>query len=182
MEFGAYEEEGAKQVPGQIVWLAHYPGRVHKTLGQRDPAAAFPLAHGRDDADERRQANRAVAVSAIGLGATGLVELLLAVLTGSVGLLGDAIHNLSDVSTSAVVFLGFRLSRRPPTEKYPYGLERAEDLAGIGIAVVIWLARHSPDSRASGSSSSTGTPPMSRRASLGRRWASSGTRPLPGTS
>src|SRR6516225_6285736 len=140
MEFGAYEEEGAKQVPGQIVWLAHYPDRVHKTLGQRDPAAAFPLAHGRDDADERHQANRAVAVSAIGLGATGLVELLLAVLTGSVGLLGDAIHNLSDVSTSAVVFLGFRLSRRPPTEKYPYGLERAEDLAGVGIAVVIWAS------------------------------------------
>jgi len=113
---------------------------VHKTLGQRDPAAAFPLAHGRDDAGERRQANRAVAVSAIGLGATGLVELLLAVFTGSVGLLGDAIHNLPDVSTSAVVFLGFRLSRRPPTEKYPYGLERAEDLAGIGIAAVIWAS------------------------------------------
>ena len=113
---------------------------MHKTLGQRDPAAAFPLAHGRDDAGERRQANRAVAVSAIGLGATGLIELLLAVLTGSVGLLGDAIHNLSDVSTSAAVFLGFRLSRQPPTERYPYGLERAEDLAGVGIAVVIWAS------------------------------------------
>jgi cation diffusion facilitator family transporter len=45
-----------------------------------------------------------------------------------------------DVSTSAVVFLGFRLSRRPPSEKYPYGLERAEDLAGIGIAAVIWIS------------------------------------------
>jgi cation diffusion facilitator family transporter len=68
------------------------------------------------------------------------VELVLAVLTGSVGLLGDAIHNLSDVSTSAVVFLGFRLSRKGPTERYPYGLDRAEDLAGIGIAVVIWAS------------------------------------------
>jgi len=113
---------------------------VHKNLGQRDPALAFPLARARDDADERRQANRAVAVSAIGLCVTGLAELLLAVLTGSVGLLGDAIHNLSDVSTSAVVFFGFRLSRRSPTEKYPYGLERAEDLAGVGIAVVIWAS------------------------------------------
>jgi cation diffusion facilitator family transporter len=113
---------------------------VHKTLRQRDPAWAFPLTHTRDDAGERRQANRAIAVSAVGLGVTGLVELLLAVLTGSVGLLGDAIHNLSDVSTSAVVFLGFRLSRRPPTEMYPYGMERAEDLAGVGIAVVIWAS------------------------------------------
>ena len=113
---------------------------MHKTLGQRDPGLAFPLNRTRDDADERRQANRAIAVSAVGLGVTGLAELFVAVLTGSVGLLGDAIHNLSDVSTSAVVFLGFRLSRRPPTEKYPYGLERAEDLAGIGIAVVIWAS------------------------------------------
>ncbi len=113
---------------------------MHKTKGQRDPAAAFPLSRNRDDADERRQANRAISVSAIGLGVTGLVELFLAILTGSVGLLGDAIHNLSDVSTSAVVFLGFRLSRRPPTDRYPYGLERAEDLAGIGIAIVIWAS------------------------------------------
>jgi cation diffusion facilitator family transporter len=113
---------------------------MHKTSGLRDPAASFPLPGTRDDAADRRQANRAIAVSALGLGATGLIELLLAIVTGSVGLLGDAIHNLSDVSTSAVVFLGFRLSRRPPTERYPYGLERAEDLAGIGIAVVIWAS------------------------------------------
>jgi divalent metal cation (Fe/Co/Zn/Cd) transporter len=41
-----------------------------------------------------------------------------------------------------VVFVGFRLSRKGPTERYPYGLEqeRAEDLAGIGIAVVIWAS------------------------------------------
>jgi cation diffusion facilitator family transporter len=106
----------------------------------RDPSAAFVLPTTRDDVQERREANRAVAVSAIGLAVTGIVELLVAILTGSVGLLGDAIHNLSDVSTSAVVFLGFRLSRKAPTERYPYGLDRAEDLAGIGIAVVIWAS------------------------------------------
>jgi hypothetical protein len=39
-----------------------------------------------------------VAVSAIGLGATGLAELLLAVLTGSVRLLGDAIRYLFVIS------------------------------------------------------------------------------------
>jgi cation diffusion facilitator family transporter len=113
---------------------------MHKTSGLRDPAAAFPIPALRDDTAERRQASRAVAVSATGLAATGIIELLIAVLTGSVSLLGDAIHNLADVSTSAIVFLGFRLSRRGPTERYPYGLDRAEDLAGIGIAVVIWAS------------------------------------------
>ena len=77
--------------------------RLHKTTGVWDPAAAFLLPSTRDDAQERREANQATAVSAIALAATGTVELVLAVLTGSVGLLGDAIHNLSDVSTSAVV-------------------------------------------------------------------------------
>src|SRR6202042_1876539 len=113
---------------------------MHKVTAVRDPAEAFPLPKTRDDAQDRRAANRAVAVSAVGLAGTGLIELLLAIVTGSVGLLGDAIRNLSDVSTSAVVFLGFRFSKRPASARYPYGLERAEDLAGIGIAVVIWAS------------------------------------------
>lgn len=113
---------------------------MHEITEQRESAAALPLPLTRDDIAERRQANHAVAVSAIGLAATGLVELAIAVLTGSVGLLGDAIHNLSDVSTSAVVFAGFRISRRGASERYPFGLDRAEDLAGIGIAAVIWAS------------------------------------------
>lgn len=100
--------------------------------------AGSPPRH--DEAEHRRAANRAVGVSAVGLGLTGLIELTLAVVTGSVALLGDALHNLSDVSTSAVVFGGFRISKRPPTRRYPYGYERAEDLAGLGVALVIWAS------------------------------------------
>ncbi len=111
---------------------------MHVISGVRDPAASFPLDTVADDAHERRQANRAVAVSAVGLALTGFIELAIALLSGSVALLGDALHNLSDVSTSALVFVGFRASRKVPTERYPYGYERAEDLAGIGVAVVIW--------------------------------------------
>jgi len=93
-----------------------------------------------DERADRRDANRAVGVSAAGLAITGAVELTLAIVTGSVALLGDALHNLSDVSTSAVVFLGFRISKRKPTKAYPYGYERAEDLAGLGVALVIWMS------------------------------------------
>lgn len=111
---------------------------MHVINGVRDPAASFPLDTTADDASERRQANRAIAVSAVGLALTGLVELVIALLSGSVALLGDALHNLSDVSTSVLVFIGFRASRKLPSERYPYGYERAEDLAGIGVALVIW--------------------------------------------
>lgn len=77
-------------------------------------------------------------LSALGLALTGAIELGLAVFTNSVGLLGDALHNLSDVSTSGLVFFGFRISKKPASTRYPYGLERAEDVAGLGVALVIW--------------------------------------------
>ncbi len=99
-----------------------------------------PPAARHDEAEHRRAANRAVGISALGLAATGFLELALALITGSVALLGDALHNLSDVSTSAVVFLGFAISKRQPTARYPYGYERAEDLAGLGVALVIWAS------------------------------------------
>lgn len=92
------------------------------------------------DEEHRRDANRAIVVSALGLAATGGVELALAFLTNSVGLLSDALHNLADVSTSLVVFLGFRISKKPSSDRYPYGLNRAEDLAGLGVALVIWIS------------------------------------------
>ena len=100
----------------------------------------FPPNTRRNDSDARRDANRAVAVSALGLGLTGAVELLIALVSGSVALLGDALHNLSDVSTSAMVFVGFHVSKRPATPARPYGHERAEDLAGLGVAAVVWAS------------------------------------------
>jgi cation diffusion facilitator family transporter len=113
---------------------------MHIATGARDPAASFPLATVVDEPGERRRANRAVAVSAAGLAVTGLIELAIALVSGSVALLGDALHNLSDVSTSLLVFVGFRASRKTATDRYPYGYERAEDLAGIGVALVIWAS------------------------------------------
>jgi cation diffusion facilitator family transporter len=100
----------------------------------------FPPARRFDDTRDRHDANRAIGISAIGLGLTGLVELAISLLSGSVGLLGDALHNLSDVSTSLVVFVGFKVSRRAANPAHPYGYERAEDLAGLGVAAVIWAS------------------------------------------
>jgi cation diffusion facilitator family transporter len=99
---------------------------------------ALPTRH--DERADRQAASRAVAISALGLALTGGIELTLAIFTGSVALLGDALHNLADVSTSAAVFLGFYISKRQPTMAYPYGYERAEDIAGLGVALVIWLS------------------------------------------
>lgn len=93
-----------------------------------------------DDGPHRAAANRAIGFSAIGLGITGLLELAIALLGGSVALLSDALHNLSDVSTSIAMFIGFRFSKRRATPSHPYGYHRAEDLAGVVVAVAIWAS------------------------------------------
>jgi cation diffusion facilitator family transporter len=93
-----------------------------------------------DEGRDRAAAHLAIVVSALGLALTGGIEMLIALYTGSVALLGDALHNLADVSTSAVLFVGFRVSKRPASRRFPYGYERAEDLAGLGIALVIWAS------------------------------------------
>jgi cation diffusion facilitator family transporter len=98
----------------------------------------FPPTAFVDDEEHRHDAHTALWLSALGLTFTGAIELVIAALSGSVGLLGDAIHNLADVSTSLVAFVGFRVSRRVATASHPYGYQRAEDMAGLGVALVIW--------------------------------------------
>src|ERR1700687_2924582 len=109
-------------------------------LSETDVWDPFPRIGDGNDVADRHDAHRAVGVSAAGLAATGLVALALPILSGSVGRLSDALHNLSDVSTSAMVFAGFRISKRPANRSHPYGYERAEDLSGLGVALIIWAS------------------------------------------
>ena len=39
-----------------------------------------------------------------------------------------------------MVFLGFWVSKKAATRACPYGYEPAEDLAGLGVALVIWAS------------------------------------------
>ena len=83
---------------------------------------------------------RAVKVSLAGLGLTAIVQALLVVLTGSVALLADTVHNFSDALTAVPLWAAFVLARRPATRRYTYGYGRAEDLAGIFIVGMIALS------------------------------------------
>jgi len=109
-------------------------------IGDTQTWEPFPPETHVHDQQDRRDAYRALILSAVGLSVTGALELGIAILAHSAGLLGDALHNLSDVSTSLALFLGLRLSRRKATASHPYGYDRAEDLAGLAVAMVIWAS------------------------------------------
>jgi len=80
---------------------------------------------------------RAVKISLVALLMTALAQAAVVVLTGSVALLADTIHNFSDALTAVPLWIAFVIGRRRPTERYTYGYGRAEDLAGVFIVVMI---------------------------------------------
>jgi cation diffusion facilitator family transporter len=56
-------------------------------------------------------------------------------------LIGDAINNLSDMASSIVTLVGFKISGKPADKEHPFGHERIEYVAGLIVsAIVIVLA------------------------------------------
>ncbi len=80
---------------------------------------------------------RAVKISLVVLTVTALLQVVVFLLSGSVALLADTIHNVSDAFTSIPLWIAFVLLRRPPSKRFTYGLGRVEDLAGIVIVLFI---------------------------------------------
>ncbi len=100
--------------------------------------------HPHDPADRIDQAMwahrhgiRAVWISLLGLAATAALQAAIVVLSGSVALLGDTLHNVADAATAIPLGLAFLIARRAANRRYTYGYGRAEDLAGILIVAVI---------------------------------------------
>ncbi|ESX47219.1 cation transporter [Mesorhizobium sp. LSHC426A00] len=71
------------------------------------------------------------------LAVTALLQIGVVVLSGSVALLADTIHNVGDATTAIPLWIAFMLARRKPTKTFTYGLGRVEDLAGIIIVLII---------------------------------------------
>ena len=72
-----------------------------------------------------------------GLLVTALIQLVVVLLSGSVALLADTIHNFADASTAIPLGIAFLLVRRGTTRRFSYGLGRVEDLAGLLIILTI---------------------------------------------
>ena len=71
------------------------------------------------------------------LAITAALQMVVVVLSGSVALLADTIHNVGDATTAIPLWIAFMLARRKPSATFTYGLGRVEDLAGIIIVLII---------------------------------------------
>ncbi|MFJ2239853.1 cation diffusion facilitator family transporter [Streptomyces sp. NPDC087859] len=80
---------------------------------------------------------RALWVSLAVLGVTAAAQAVVVVMSGSVALLGDTVHNTADALTAVPLGIAFVLGRRAATRRFTYGYGRAEDLAGLAIVLTI---------------------------------------------
>ncbi len=92
---------------------------------------------GTDILDTGAAGIRVTKVSLVALGVTALIQGAIVVISGSVALLSDTLHNLTDALTAIPLWIAFAVGRKPPTQRYTYGFNRAEDWAGLLIVVAI---------------------------------------------
>lgn len=69
--------------------------------------------------------------------ALAVVKSVIGVLAGSLSLVADGIHSLSDLATDVAVLLGLRLGSKEPDQSHPYGHGRAETFSAGVIALVL---------------------------------------------
>jgi cation diffusion facilitator family transporter len=123
---------------------SHGPGDHSHPTGIRGFFYGLFVPHSHDAADSidnaleaSAQGIRAVKLSLFILLGTTVLQGVVVLVSGSVALLADTIHNLSDALTAIPLWIAFALGNRMATKRYTYGFGRAEDLAGLFIIAVV---------------------------------------------
>jgi cobalt-zinc-cadmium efflux system protein len=88
---------------------------------------------------------RALWIAVVLTGAFAAIEVAGGWLAGSLALISDAGHMVTDVAAFVVALIAAHIARRPPSQRASYGYARAEVLAAFTnalamLALVVWIA------------------------------------------
>ena len=67
------------------------------------------------------------------------IKLIIGLLASSVSIMADAFNNLTDIGSSVVTVIGFRLSIKPADKEHPFGHGRFEYMSAMLVAIIILL-------------------------------------------
>ena len=115
----------------------HPEGRLRRLVGavvghSHDPGDSI------DDAlTSDARGIQALKMSLLVLGTTAVAQFAVFLVSGSVALLADTIHNFSDALTAVPLWIAFAIGGRAATRRYTFGYRRAEDLAGLFVLLMI---------------------------------------------
>ena len=86
-----------------------------------------------------RQPER-VALGSVFIGvALVLAKLVVGLLTGSLGILSEAVHSIFDLAASTFTLVAVRTARKPPDQEHPYGHGRTENLAAFANGLLLLI-------------------------------------------
>jgi cation diffusion facilitator family transporter len=81
-----------------------------------------------------------VALGSVFIGvALVLAKLVVGLLTGSLGILSEAVHSIFDLAASTFTLVAVRTARKPPDQEHPYGHGRAENLAAFANGLLLLI-------------------------------------------
>ena len=83
---------------------------------------------------------RVIMLSSLVVVAMAAAKAAVALLSGSVGLLAQAVEAFTDLLSASMVYMGLWLAQRPPSQRFPYGYLKAETMASLIVAVFILLS------------------------------------------
>src|SRR5687768_11716327 len=91
-------------------------------------------------ADSRHASVRSVLVRILFLNlAVAFAKIVFGQLSGSISILSDGFHSLTDGASNVVALVGLRLAQKPPDANHPYGHRKFETLAAGGIALFLLI-------------------------------------------
>ena len=68
-----------------------------------------------------------------------IIKLAAGILTHSMAIIADGLNNLTDMGSSLVTMLGFKLASKPADKDHPFGHGRMEYISGFIVSVIILL-------------------------------------------
>jgi cation diffusion facilitator family transporter len=68
---------------------------------------------------------------------TAFLQVGVVIISNSVALLADTIHNIGDAATAIPLGIAFALARLKPSKRFTYGYGRVEDIAGVNVVLII---------------------------------------------
>jgi cation diffusion facilitator family transporter len=71
------------------------------------------------------------------LAITAAMQVVVVMVTGSVALFADTIHNIGDAATAIPLWIAFLFARKKPNNRFTYGYGKVEDIAGVVIVGLI---------------------------------------------
>ncbi len=90
--------------------------------------------------DAVRRGTRAAVFGVIASAVLATTKIAAGVIGNSFALVADGVESVLDIFSGLLVWGGLRVSARPQSERYPYGLGKAEPLASLVVSTVLLLA------------------------------------------